>query len=108
MGLVAKVGETLTEDEGNPKLRHLEVEIKLEEVPEGVRARMTGHAEVIVEVIPKAVVIPCSSVRDGLVTVIENGKLHKRKVELQASDGTFVAIRSGLREGEWVCRCPEE
>jgi multidrug resistance efflux pump len=107
-GVVAKVGDALTEDEGNPKLKHLEVEVKLERVPEGVRPRMTGYAEVVVEHVPKAVVIPCSSVRDGFVMVVDQGKLHKRKVEVRASDAAFAAIRSGLREGEWVCRCPEE
>jgi len=107
-GTVVKVGEALAEDEGNPKLRHLEVEITLESVPEGVRPRMTGYAEAIVEIIPKAIVIPRSSVRDDVVIVVENGKLRERKVEVQASDGTFAAIRSGLREGEWVSRCLQE
>ncbi|MCK4284192.1 MAG: efflux RND transporter periplasmic adaptor subunit [Candidatus Brocadiae bacterium] len=107
-GTVTKVAETLSEDEDSPGVRYLEVEVKLDEVPPGMRPRMNGYAEVEVESMSHALVIPRACILDGKVTALEGTKRRTRSVDVLASDGSMAAIGSGLADGQWVLLNPEE
>lgn len=83
------------------------VEIEMDN-PSGapLKAGMNGHAffssgsAVNVAALPREAVV--GSVRDARVFVIENGVARLKKVELGNIYGDFVAIQSGLQEGDVV------
>lgn len=83
------------------------VEIELDN-PAGapLKAGMNGHAffssgsSVNVAALPREAVI--GSVRDASVFVVENGVARLRKVELGNIYGNFVAVQSGLSDGDTI------
>ncbi len=101
-GEVSKVGTALTEDENVPSMRYLEVEVALGEAPAGLRPGLTGKADIRVEGVPGALVVPLAAVRDGAATVLTSHGPVRRPVRLGPDDGTLAVVESGLSEGESV------
>jgi len=107
-GAVVKVGNTLVEDDREPTMKYLEIEIRLDEMPPAVRPGMNAYANVEVNRIEQALVIPQAAMTDAGVTLKTSSGLRKRKINVVASNGAVAAIESGLAEGELVLLCPEE
>jgi hypothetical protein len=107
-GEVVSVAGTLSEDDANPDMRHREIEVKLHELPDGLRPGMGGYAEVEVRRLEDSVILPRAAVQEGSVTVLTAAGPESRPVQVLASDELYAAIADGVREGEWVRLQPGE
>ncbi len=101
-GTVAEVGTSLTEDQSNSEVRYLGAEVTLDAVPPGAKPGMNAYADITVEAIPSALVVPCAAVEGGIVTVLTGSGPERREVEVLAVDGLFAAVKGPVAEGEWV------
>ena len=101
-GTVSRVGKALTEDDHAPGVRYLEVEVKLDHVPAGLRPGLTGRATIEVKRIGNALVIPVAALQGETVEVLGPTGPAVRPVHVTAENGTMAAVDSGLTAGEVV------
>jgi RND family efflux transporter MFP subunit len=68
------------------------------------------EAEIQGRLVPNAVTLPTSALRDGrrVLVVDDESRLRFRDVEVLRADGDSVVIRAGLAAGEQVCVTPLE
>ncbi len=107
-GVVTKVGKVLAEGEETPGMPCLDVEIGLKGDVAGIRPAMRGHVEIEVGRVREAVVLPQCTLSENRVRALTDRGLEERQVEILASNGTHVAIGSGVRAGEWVALWAQE
>lgn len=94
----------------NPNLRLYRTEIMVEDGDSEMRPGMSCSIEILVERIPDTLYVPVQSVHHSagraLAWVQKDGKVEEREVQIGANNGKWVAIESGLSEGEIVLLSP--
>ena len=84
----------------------VKVKIQLDEADPRLKPGFTATADIIVAEAKNALVLPVEEVKERggryFVTVLQNGKPTPREVEVGVSDGTYVEIKRGLKEGDVV------
>jgi multidrug resistance efflux pump len=107
-GTVSEVGTSLTEEEGSPEVRYLDVKVKLETVPRGAKPGMNAYADIRVETLRDALVLPRAAVKRNAITVLTDSGPQEREVELLATGELLAAVKGSVAEGEWVLLNTEE
>lgn len=86
---------------GDPVARSYRVRIVFDrETP--LQIGMTAEANIITHESPRALLLPTAAVKDGYVWIVENARLHRRRVELGVVGREQVEIRAGLSAAETV------
>ena len=84
----------------------VKVKIQLDEADPRLKPGFTATADIIVAEAKNALVLPVEEVKERggryFVTVLQNGKPTPREIEVGVSDGTYVEIKRGLKEGDVV------
>ncbi|MBX3117482.1 MAG: efflux RND transporter periplasmic adaptor subunit [Fimbriimonadaceae bacterium] len=100
-GVVQSVGSRI-----DPKTRSMPVQCLIANAGGALKPDMFAKVRVGTGASTKHLAVPQTSIltedRDSFVFVKEGGAFEKRKVELGSQDGNFVAIVSGLKEGEEI------
>ena len=102
-GKVVSIAREATTSEG---LVVVKVKIELDRPDSRLKPGFTASADIIVREAKNALILPVEEVRgrEGkyFVTVLQNGKQVPREVKVGISDGTYVEIKKGLREGDVI------
>ncbi len=100
-GRVVRVAPTL-----DPATRTLDAEVQISNASGELRPGMFGRGSIVLEVHPNAPVVPASSVQitDGkpYVFVLVGDKVQRRPVELGVDGGTWLEVKSGVKDGEEI------
>jgi len=84
----------------------VKVKIELDRPDSRLKPGFTASADIIVGEARNAIILPVEEVREKegryFVTVLQNGKLTLREVEVGISDGAYIEIKRGLKEGDIV------
>lgn len=84
----------------------VKVKIELDRPDSRLKPGFTANADIIVGEAKNAIILPVEEVKERggryFVTVLQNGKPVPREVEVGVSDGSYVEIKKGLREGDIV------
>jgi len=84
-----------------------EVTVEFDELPTGLRPGTSGKAEIIIEEVRDAVLVPASAVKGGKVKVLAAGEDGEwREVVTGPTDGERIVIREGVAAGEKVDPAP--
>jgi len=87
----------------NPDQKVYETTITIDDVYEWLKPGMNAKAEIIVKELEDVVYIPLQAVmpyQDGQACFVKNGQDHElRRVEVMDYNNRFVAVKSGLEEG---------
>jgi len=90
----------------NPDQKVYETTITIDDVYEWLKPGMNAKAEIIVKELEDVVYIPLQAVmpyQDGQACFVKNGQDPElRRVEVMDYNNRFVAVKSGLEEGELV------
>lgn len=110
-GRVAEIGSAVGRQSWRSPLKVYRVRVELERTdPERMRPGMRFRAEIEVERVPQALVLPLEAVFPtpaGPVVYRRSGRaLQETKVEIGARNQAAVEIRGGLAEGDRVARRP--
>ncbi|CAI8844302.1 efflux RND transporter periplasmic adaptor subunit [Methylocaldum szegediense] len=92
---------------GDPIARSYRVRIRLAE-PEKLRVGMTVDANLIVSEKENTLLVPSTAVQNGVVWVVEDGKLHRRKVKTGVIGAVRTEIVEGLSPEAQVVETPSE
>ncbi|MDN3577515.1 efflux RND transporter periplasmic adaptor subunit [Chitinimonas viridis] len=92
---------------GDPLTRSYRVRIAIDQ-PERFRVGMTVDANVILARRERALLLPRSAVREGLVWRVQDGRLTQVRVTTGASMGDQVEIRSGIGPDDLIVSVPDE
>jgi len=107
-GRVAKISPVASSAQAwlNPDVKVYEVDVALDEVPEGLTPGMTATAEIVVDKLTDVLYIPIEAVttHNGkhVVWVKTDGKAELRTVTTGKFTEKFVEVKDGLKEGEIV------
>lgn len=84
----------------------VKVKIELDEADPKLKPGFTATADIIVGEAKNVLILPVEEVkeREGryFVTILQNGKPTPQEVQIGVSDGTYVEIKRGLKEGDIV------
>lgn len=102
-GRVAHIGDQVDVRLGNRSVR---VRVELD-APARMRTGTSVDVDILIQVVPDALVVPIEAMTadengSAQVFVIAGGILRRRVIETGARNEIFVAIRSGLTDGELV------
>jgi RND family efflux transporter MFP subunit len=92
---------------GDPVARSYRVRIRLAE-PEKLRVGMTVDANLIVSERENALLVPSTAVQNGVVWVVEDGRLHRRTVKTGVIGAVRTEIVEGLPPESQVVETPSE
>jgi len=92
---------------GDPLTRSYRVRIAIDQ-PERFRVGMTVDANVILARRERALLLPRSAVREGLVWRVRDGRLSQVRVTTGASMGDQVEIRSGIGQDDLIVSVPDD
>ncbi|MHC4449710.1 MAG: efflux RND transporter periplasmic adaptor subunit [Planctomycetota bacterium] len=81
--------------------------VEFDTLPTGLRPGMSGKAEIVIEEVRDAVLIPKSAVKDGKVKVFNGEASEWRDVVTGPTDGKQIVIRDGVSAGEKVDPAPK-
>jgi multidrug efflux pump subunit AcrA (membrane-fusion protein) len=81
--------------------------VEFDALPTGLRPGMSGKAEIVIEEVRDAVLIPKSAVKDGKVKVFNGEASEWRDVVTGPTDGKQIVIRDGVSAGEKVDPAPK-
>jgi HlyD family secretion protein len=71
--------------------------------PAGLRSGMTAEANVVIDERPGALLVPAEAIdSNGVVLVVERGRVHRRSPMLGVRDMVRVEVIEGIAEGEQV------
>jgi hypothetical protein len=77
--------------------------INVKEIPPEILPDMTADVAIEVSRKEKALLVPLSSVNDGMVTVLRNGKKQRSKVVIGAVDGAWGEVLEGdILPADWI------
>jgi macrolide-specific efflux system membrane fusion protein len=77
--------------------------INVKEIPPGILPEMTADVAIEVSRKEKALLVPLSSVNEGMVTVLRNGKKRRSKVVIGAVDGAWGEVLEGdILPADWI------
>jgi RND family efflux transporter MFP subunit len=100
-GKVVRVAPTL-----DPATRTLDAEVQISNAAGELRPGMFGRGSIVLAVHPAVPVVPASALQitDGkpYVFVLVNDKVQRRAVELGVDGGTWLEVKSGVKEGEEI------
>jgi len=91
--------------------RTVDVDVRFDTVPDDVVLLIGYSADVtiVLKQLPRVLRVPTEALVGGhFVWVLADGKLSKRELKLGIGNFTMTEVRSGLREGEWVVRSPDQ
>jgi RND family efflux transporter MFP subunit len=92
---------------GDPVARSYRVRIKLGE-PGVLRVGMTVDANLIVAERPNALLVPATTIKDGAVWIVLDGKLHRQPVKVGITGAARAEITEGLAPGAQVVDKPTD
>jgi len=98
VGKVVKVYPT-----GDEINQQIDVEIRLEQLPDDIIPGLTGIARLVVEDMGPVLTIPSTAVFRDEVMVVRNGRVELRKVGIRHK-GLIYAVIEGLKEGDVLLR----
>lgn len=98
VGKVVKVYPT-----GDEINQQIDVEIRLEQLPDDIIPGLTGIARLVVEDMGPVLTIPSTAVFRDEVMVVRNGRVELRKVGIRHK-GLIYAVIEGLDEGDVLLR----
>ena len=97
---------------GDPISRSYRVRIRLNDAPSvdggPMRSGMTVDANLIVARREAALLVPSSTVRNGQVWLLANGRLHRKPVTAGAAGAAQTEIRSGLTDADVIVVSPAD
>lgn len=90
----------------DPSTRTLDAEVQLPNPNEELRPGMFGHGAIVVDIHPHQPIVPASAVliadTKKFVFVLVGDKVQRRAIETGVDEGSWLEVRSGLKEGEEV------
>lgn len=90
----------------NPDLKVYEADVKLEEIAEGIKPGMHAQVEILVDQLDSVLQIPLQCVAQAgsrtFVYVSKGDDIELREVEVGLNNQSYVHVKSGLEEGEFV------
>jgi len=102
-GKVVSIAREATVSEG---LVVVKVKTELEEPNPKLKPGFTASVDIIVGEAKNVILLPVEEVKERggryFVTVLQDGKPTPQEVKIGISDGTYVEIKSGLKEGDKV------
>lgn len=93
---------------GDPVARSYRVRIRLLEPPAALRTGMTVDANLIVSRHASALLVPTTSLRDGHVWLLRDGRLQRQKVELGIRGELRTEVIAGLDDTARVVETPPD
>jgi len=94
----------------NPNLRLYKTEVAIDDATSEMRPGMSVSIEILVEEIDDTLYVPLQAVNhrrgENVCYVTNGGRPEPRVVEVRQSNAAWVAIASGLKEGETVLLSP--
>ena len=81
--------------------------VEFDALPTGLRPGMSGKAEIVIEEVRDAVLVPASAVKDSKVKVFNGEASEWRDVVTGPTDGKQIVIRDGVSAGEKVDPAPK-
>jgi membrane fusion protein, multidrug efflux system len=100
-GKVVRMSPTL-----DPQTRTLDAEVQVANPDGALRPGMFGRGSIVVEVHPRAVVVPSQAVQitDGkkFVYVLDGDKARRRAISTGVDEGAWLEVLSGIKEGEEI------
>ena len=90
----------------NPDLKVYEADVKLEETADGIKPGMHAQVEILVEQLTDVLQIPLQCVAQSgsrtFVYISQGDEVELREVEVGLNNQSFVHVKSGVKEGEFV------
>lgn len=94
----------------NPNQRLYRTDVSIEGGSDEMRPGMSCNVEILVDMLEDTLYVPLQAVHPvggrDIAWVLDGGEVSERTVEVGPHNETWVAIRSGLREGEVVLMSP--